>query len=116
MPKRKSEAQICMESALRELGLRFETEYRFAPPRKWRFDYACCVGTNIPLAIEIHGGVFISGHHTRGQGFEDDREKMNHAQVLGWDVLEFTTNQVLRGHARQTIRGWLEEHKTAQNG
>ena len=69
-------------------------EVRFHPIRKWRFDLA------FPLqkvALEIHGGVYMQGHHTRGKGFEDDREKMNEAQLMGWTVLEYSTGQVKDG-------------------
>jgi len=40
------------------------------------------------VAVEVHGGVHAGGRHTRGQGFINDREKMNEAQLLGWIVLE----------------------------
>lgn len=60
-------------------------EYRFHGDRKWRFDYAFPVQR---VAIEVHGGVYRQGHHTRGKGFLDDREKMAEAQVAGWKVFE----------------------------
>lgn len=69
-------------------------EYRFHPTRKWRFDLAY---PEKKIAVEIHGGVYTHGHHVRGRGFEDDREKMNEAQLLGWKVLEYSTGQVEDG-------------------
>jgi len=68
----------------------FQTEYRFHLTRKWLFDFAIIKDK---IAIEIHGGVFQQGRHTRGKGFENDREKINAATCLGWRVLEYSTNQ-----------------------
>ena len=61
-------------------------EYRVVPDRKWRFDYAYL---DLRIGIEVHGGIWISGGHTRGSGFIKDREKMNRAALAGWLVLEF---------------------------
>lgn len=60
-------------------------EHRFHADRKWRFDIAF---PDRKVAVEIHGGLFRFGHHSRGKGFLDDREKMGEAQRLGWKVLE----------------------------
>lgn len=60
-------------------------EHRFHETRKWRFDIAF---PQAKIAIEIHGGLFRFGHHSRGKGFLDDREKIAEAMVLGWRVLE----------------------------
>ena len=79
-------------------------EHAFAAPRRWRFDFAC---PHLKLGIEIHGSIWQQGRHTRGGGFQRDREKMNAAQILGWDVLEFTTEDVLKGRAEKTIKDWL---------
>lgn len=69
-------------------------EIRFHPIRKWRFDLAW---ETQKVGLEIHGAVYAQGHHTRGKGFEDDREKMNEAQLCGWKVLEYSTGQVKQG-------------------
>jgi hypothetical protein len=61
-------------------------EYRVIPSRRWRFDYAY---PEYKIGIEIHGGIWIRGGHTRGSGFIRDREKINQATLAGWLVLEF---------------------------
>ena len=61
-------------------------EYRVIPSRRWRFDYAY---PDLQIGIEIHGGIWIRGGHTRGSGFIKDREKFNRAACAGWLVLEF---------------------------
>lgn len=61
-------------------------EYPFHPKRKWRFDYAIPEGR---VAIEIDGGIFIQGRHSRGAGQKKDMEKLNAAAQLGWRVLHY---------------------------
>ena len=68
-----------------------QREYVFYPGRRWRFDFAH-VATRI--AIEINGGVWISGRHNRGQGYINDCEKMFHAAELGWRVFPLTPEQI----------------------
>ena len=76
------------------------TELLFHPKRKWRFDYAWPANM---IALEIHGGIHSGGRHTRGRGFTEDRAKMNEAALLGWTVLEVTSEHI---KARQ-LRAWL---------
>jgi len=55
------------------------------------------------LRVSINGGVYTQGRHTRGKGQEGDMEKLNEATILGWRVLQFSTGQVQRGIALDTI-------------
>lgn len=73
---------------------KFSKEFKFHPVRRWRFDYAW---PELKVALEVHGGVFTNGRHTRGKGFTEDKVKMNNAQLLGWIVIEVTTAQVKNG-------------------
>lgn len=66
-------------------------EYRFAPPRRWRFDFAFPIAK---VALEVQGGVFVQGRHTRGSALLKEHEKLNAAAVLGWRVL-FATPKTL---------------------
>lgn len=65
-------------------------EYRFYKQRRWRFDFAI---PSKKIAIEIEGGVWTNGRHTRGRGYIGDMEKYNFAVLLGWRVLRFTPAQ-----------------------
>lgn len=67
-----------------------EIEYRFCKNRKWRFDYAY---PKQKIAIEIEGGVWMGGRHTRGSGFVKDMVKYNNATMLGWRLLRYTPDQ-----------------------
>jgi hypothetical protein len=62
-------------------------EYRFAPPRRWRTDYAWPLAK---LALEVEGGVWTNGRHTRGTGFLKDIAKYNELAARGWRLLRTT--------------------------
>lgn len=87
-----------------------ETEYRFHPTRMWRFDL--CWPDQM-LAVEVQGGVWSRGRHTRGQGYTNDCEKLNEAQILGWRVLYVTADQVNNGQALDWIQKALDITKDA---
>lgn len=77
------------------------TEHRFHPERRWRFDAAW---PELKLALEIEGGVYVLGAHTRGAHFESDCEKYAEALTLGWRVLRITPRHIKDGRAVS----WLE--------
>src|SRR3990167_4527452 len=67
-------------------------EFKFAAPeRQWRFDFAFYP----KVAVELEGGLFVQGGHSRGMAHIRDMEKFNEAAARGWRVLRFT-NQHLR--------------------
>ncbi len=76
-----------------DIGVECVKEYKFHQERKWRFDYA------IPahkIALEVEGGVWTSGRHTRPQGFLGDIEKYNTATLMGWRVFRTTPTELYR--------------------
>jgi very-short-patch-repair endonuclease len=77
------------------------TEYRFAPPRRWRFDYAWPTQR---IALEVEGGAWTRGRHTRGKGFIADMEKYNVATVMGWRLLRVTPDQLLTETTIERLR------------
>ena len=80
-------------------------EYRFHPVRKWRFDLAW---PELRVALEVDGGVYVSGAHNRGPHVESDCEKFSEAAALGWRVLRVTPRHVRDGRALVWLRGALE--------
>jgi very-short-patch-repair endonuclease len=103
---KKTEAELVFAIHLRELGFaKCATEYEFHEGRGWRFDYA------IPsrrIAIEIEGGIWTAGRHTRGRGYQDDLDKYNSAIVRGWKVFRFSVEDVVSGKAQDCLRQFLE--------
>lgn len=64
-----------------------EHDYRFHDVRKFRFDFAF---PEKRVAVEMEGGVFTKGGHTRGLHYSSDCEKYNLATCEGWKVLRYT--------------------------
>ena len=87
-----------------------EREYRFAPPRRYRADFAY---PEKMLLIEVEGGVWTQGRHSRGAGFTNDCGKYNLAAKLGYRVLRFTSNMIKDGLALRTIEEVLNEKAQA---
>lgn len=109
-PKRKKSgvsAKVILEAELKAL-IEFVTEHKFHKTRKWRLDYYI---PELKIAIELHGGVYTNGRHTRGTGFTADREKMNEAQISGIMVLEVTSEQVENGKAIELIKRAIESRR-----
>lgn len=69
-------------------------EYRFDQTRRWRFDWSW---PQAFVALEIEGGAYTRGRHTRGSGFVKDIEKYNRAVELGWKVFRCTPSTVHLG-------------------
>lgn len=72
-------------------GPPLEKEVRFCPTRKWRADFLHAESRTL---IELEGGVFCGGRHTRGRGFVADCEKYLEAWHLGYTVLRLTAPQL----------------------
>lgn len=95
-----SEGEVTLARDLRALKIRFEQEYKFHPDRNWRADFLI---TGTKILIEVEGGIWSGGRHTRGKGFIADMEKYNAAAILGFKVLRFDTQQVKSGLAIKQI-------------
>lgn len=63
-----------------------QTEYQFHPTRKWRFDFAYPAERG-GVAVEVQGGIWSQGRHTRGAALKKEWEKLNLAAALGWRIL-----------------------------
>lgn len=75
-------------------------EYLFHPKRNWRFDFAY---PKHRIALEVEGGTWTGGRHTRGKGFADDCRKYNEAALMGWRVFRFTSDMIQAGDAVNTV-------------
>jgi hypothetical protein len=60
-------------------------EYPHIPGRRFRLDYAwpCC-----RIGLEVQGGIWTRGRHSRGPGQKTDMEKNNLGILNGWRVFQ----------------------------
>lgn len=72
-------------------------EHFFCTGRRWRFDFAW---VSEKVAVEIEGGTWSGGRHTRGSGFIKDTEKYNRATEMGWAVLRYTGDDLKKRPAQ----------------
>ncbi|EIP99360.1 hypothetical protein OpiT1DRAFT_03874 [Opitutaceae bacterium TAV1] len=85
-------------------GIPAVAEHKFHETRRWRFDYAW---PRYRVALEVEGGVWTGGRHTRGKGFLGDVEKYNTAAAMGWRVLRCTPDTLLKFDTIKLIQATL---------
>lgn len=84
-----------------------ETEYRFHPIRRWRFDFAW---PDKKIAVEEEGGIWMRGRTGRGGAHSlpsniiRDMCKSNEATRLGWKVYRFTPQEIRKGVAQEFMK------------
>lgn len=92
-------------------GPKLVEELAFHPKRKWRFDFAHPASKT---AIEIEGGVWSGGRHTKPAGFTKDCEKYNAAAAAGWTVFRLTGYHINELHI-EPIKKFILCQKTTRN-
>lgn len=98
--RQQSEGETVLATHLRACKISFEQEFKFHPKRKWRADFLI---TGTKILVEVEGGIWNGGRHTRGKGYSGDMEKYNSAAMMGFTVLRFSTEQVKSGLAIRQI-------------
>lgn len=91
------------------LGHKPVPEVVFAKPRKWRFDFCW---PDLMLVLEVEGGVWSGGRHTRGSGFVKDMEKYNAAAALGYVVLRTTPTDLRKTATFDLLKRAIERQQT----
>lgn len=87
---------------------------QFCPGRKWQFDFYC---PTRQLAVEVEGGSWAGGRHTRGSGFSADAEKYNAAAIAGIRVLRFDSRMIPPPRPyRKEARTAAEKRRRALDG
>ena len=69
-------------------------------PRLWAIDWAFL---DARIGIEVEGGFFMQGRHSRGAGTVKDMEKYNTLALLGWRLLRVTPRDIASGAALRLI-------------
>jgi very-short-patch-repair endonuclease len=81
----KVEPKIFINYIMKVTSIELVSEHKFHKTRKWRFDYA---SVKHKVAIEVDGGIWVNGRHSRGSGQIKDMEKFNEAAIYGWRILK----------------------------
>ena len=93
--------KVLFEAAWEHLdGPALTAEYKFHPDRRWRADY-CHEATR--TIVELEGGVWTGGRHTRGRGYIDDTRKYNAATSLGYSVYRLPTGEITIANVQMII-------------
>lgn len=79
--------------------------------KDWRFDFAW---PNLKLAVEVEGGAWVGGRHTRGKGFLEDLRKYQAAQMMGWTVYRTAGELIKSGEAVKTIEELIKACREAR--
>lgn len=96
-----SELEMALVTRLERHGLPLGAgQYRFVPGRLYRFDRAW---PEQFVAVEIQGGLWVNGAHSRGSGVERDCVKLSIAAALGWRCLPISKAMIASGQAVELI-------------
>lgn len=77
-----------------------EAEQVLIPGRRFRCDF---VWRAARVVLEVNGGAFIQGRHSRGMGQIKDWEKLNLVQLAGYRVFQVSPKQVTDGTVQQLL-------------
>lgn len=81
-------------------------EHAYARERDWRCDF---VWPEQRIVLEVEGGVWTQGRHTRGDGFAKDLEKYNALTGAGWTLYRVSQREINSGEALSMIEKALRE-------
>jgi hypothetical protein len=81
-------------------------EYKFHPVRRWRFDF-CWLEQKVYL--EINGGIFILGRHSRGPALLKEWEKIAAATAMGFRPLFCQPSDCAKAATIDAIKAALDQ-------
>lgn len=93
--------------------IKYQREFAFNPNSKHRADFYL---PEFNVLVEVEGGTRGKSRHTTHEGYSKDLMKYNHAQILGFCRLAYTTEQVQNGAAIQNIKLFIKEYKKRRCG
>ena len=88
------------------LGPGIKNRLTSAGLRDWRIDFAFPA---IKFAVEVEGGGWSGGRHTRGSGFAGDLQKYHAAMDLGWNIYRCDGAMVRSGQAAELIEKLVKQ-------
>jgi len=101
-------AEILKALILQDFNLICILEHKFHDTRKWRIDLFIPA---IKVAIELEGGVYTGGRHTRPEGFLNDIEKYNNITILGLKLLRYAHVKHLYSDILKDLKELIDNEK-----
>lgn len=95
------------QNKLKSENIKFIPEYKFNAVRNWRIDYYFEMN-GVKVGLEIEGGVFAKGRHTRGKGFMKDIEKYNSFSLHGIYLIRTVPVELNSIELLNTIKSMLK--------
>lgn len=105
---KRTAAQDALAFQLKAAKISCTPEYQWNPKTKQRADFLVFGRGFQSLLVEVDGGLYINGGHTRGAARERDYERDAEAMMLGFKVLRVSPRQVKQGKAIQWITSLLK--------
>jgi very-short-patch-repair endonuclease len=72
----------------------------------WKIDF---LSEELKIAVEIQGGTFIAGGHSRGNYQHSDFDKANYLQNLGYDIYFLDTKHVRNQSYQMVLNAILQK-------
>ena len=76
--------------------------------KQWRYDV---IFPTVKLCIEVQGGVFTHGKHSRGENQVNDMYKSNSAQRVGYACFQFPPRDLSSGKAATDVIDYIASYK-----
>lgn len=104
-----SEAEDLLAFQLKAAGLKgFVRQYRYAPPRKLRADFAFLLPPPSSLLVWCDGGVYARQAHGSRTGILKDMERANEAAFNRWYTILVTPQMIKNGVALSIIERFFK--------
>jgi len=91
--REKFERSFAAHWRLLDTEIELEPQAILVPGREFAFDFA---HHESKVAVELDGGLYVNGGHSRGASIEESYVKLRAAARLGWCVLKYGTKQMAR--------------------
>lgn len=100
--KGKADPEEDLRRQLDTAKIPYDRQVKFSDTRKWKCDFLL---RHHMVICEVDGGTWSRGKsgHNSGVGIRAGYERANAAQLLGYKIFRFTTDQVASGYAIETV-------------
>lgn len=107
--KSQGEESFWLQLQARGIASGWVREHKFAPVRRWRFDFA---HLKFRLCVEVEGAARGGvGRHSYASSMAKDFEKYNMATLMGWKIYRGTTEMAVDGRLAEIVEEALRNEQ-----